>query len=602
MRYCLGLCIAIWMAFIAGASTAQDMRWIQIEAQPSLLEAETRARIYAQEFPDTQAHSIGSGWYAITLGPLPKDQADLRMSQLRARAAIPRDSFLATGTNYRQRIFPIGPAPIAVTPAQTASQGVTQEEAPQISVAESIEGTELDNAEIDSAEAEQITTEPSTTQPDETLSEARASEALLSRDEKMDLQRYLQWAGYYNSAIDASFGRGTRRSMAAWQSDNGHEETGVLTTMQRAELRAQYFAIFDGLGLQSHRDLEAGISIDIPKDVVAFDAYAAPLAHFKSMDASSPAHVFLISAAGNRGDLAAIYGVLPTLSIVPMDVEKSLKNDRFVISGVGTTTRAYITASHKNGVIKGFGLIWPNQKEEQFDRLVAHMRKSFDTFSGTLDPSLSALINDPETEFGLAIRKPAFVKSAVFVTGQGHAMTDISDLQQCSALTINGSYDAEIIAQSETGAGVISPKAELKPISYATLGTSVRKGDRTFLSSYPYGGRLGLASVTKTTVTEATDLSGNANKFRLDLLAEPGDFGGAVLDQSGNLAGILVRPDATGRVLPNNVNFAVAAGALAEMMQSVGLRSNAGESRRLDDVALIASAQNILTPIECWID
>ena len=85
MRYYLGLCIAMWMALIAGASAAQDMRWIQIEAQPSLLEAETRARIYAQEFPDTQAHSIGSGWYAITLGPLPEDQADLRMSQLRAR-------------------------------------------------------------------------------------------------------------------------------------------------------------------------------------------------------------------------------------------------------------------------------------------------------------------------------------------------------------------------------------------------------------------------------------------------------------------------------------------------------------------------------------
>ena len=587
MRYYLGLCIAMWMTLIAGASAAQDMRWIQIEAQPSLLEAETRARIYAQEFPDTQAHSIGSGWYAITLGPLPEDQADLRMSQLRARAAIPRDSFLATGANYRQRIYPIGPAPVAVTPEQTAEASVAQEEATQVSVVES---------------EESVSPEQTITVPDETLSEARASEGLLSRDEKMDLQRYLQWAGYYNSTIDASFGRGTRRSMAAWQTDNGHEDTGVLTTAQREQLRAQYFAIFDGLGLETHRDLEAGISIDLPKEVVAFDAYAAPLAHFKSQEASSPAHVFLISAAGNRGDLAAIYGVLPTLSIVPMNIEKSLKKDRFVITGAGTTTRAFITASHKGGEIKGFGLIWPNQNEEQFDRLVAHMRKSFDTFSGTLDPSLSVAINDPETEFGVAIRKPAFVKSAVFVSDQGHAMTDTSDLEQCSALTIGGTYDAEIIARSETGAGLLSPKSDFNPISYAKLGNAVRKGDKTFLSSYPYGGRLGLASVTETTVAETTDLSGNAEKFRLDLLAEPGDFGGAVLDQSGNLTGILVSQDDTGRVLPNNVNFAAATEALASMMQSAGLRLSSGTTKRLDDVALIASAQNILTPIECWID
>jgi S1-C subfamily serine protease len=587
MRYYLGLCVAMWMALVAEASVAQDTRWIQIEAQPSLLEAETRARIYAQEFPDTQAHSIGSGWYAITLGPLPEDQADLRMSQLRARAAIPRDSFLATGANYRQRIYPIGPAPAAVTPKQTAEAEVVQEEATQMSVVET---------------AESATPEQSISAPDETLSEARASEGLLSREEKMDLQRYLQWAGYYNSTIDASFGRGTRRSMAAWQTDNGYEDTGVLTTAQREQLRAQYFAIFDGLGLETHRDLEAGISIDLPKEVVAFDAYAAPLAHFKSQEASSPAHIFLISAAGNRGDLAAIFGVLPTLAIVPMNIEKSLNKDRFVITGEGSTTRAFITASHKGGEIKGFGLIWPNQNEKQFDRLVAHMRKSFDTFSGTLDPSLSVAINETETEFGVAIRKPAFVKSAVFVSDQGHAMTDTSDLEQCSALTIGGTYDAEIIARSETGAGLLSPKSDFNPISYAKLGNAVRKGDKTFLSSYPYGGRLGLASVTEATVAETTDLSGNAEKFRLDLLAEPGDFGGAVLDQSGNLTGILVSQDDTGRVLPNNVNFAAATEALASMMQSAGLRLSSGATQRLDDVALIASAQNILTPIECWID
>ena len=592
MRYCLGLFVAIWTAVIAGTSVAQDMRWIQIEAQPSLLEAETRARIYAEEFPDIQAHSIGSGWYAITLGPLPEDQADLRMTELRARAAIPRDSFLATGTNYRQRIYPIGPAPAAVTPEKTVEVEVAQEETTRTSFAENEEN----------AASLQTTPEPRILGPDETLSEARAGEALLSREEKMDLQRYLQWAGYYNSTIDASFGRGTRQSMAAWQADNGYEGTGVLTTAQRSKLRAQYFAIFDGLGLETHRDLEAGISIDLPKEVVAFDAYAAPLAHFKSQDASSPAQIFLISAAGNRGDLAAIYGVLPTLSIVPMNIEKSLNKDRFVITGAGTSTRAFITASHKGGEIKGFGLIWPNQNEEQFDRLVAHMRKSFETFPGTLGPSLSVAINDPETEFGVAIRKPAFVKSAVFVSDQGHAITDTSNLEQCSALTIGGTYDAEIIARSETGAGLLSPKSEFNPISYAKLGNAVRKGDKTFLSSYPYGGRLGLASVTQATVMETTDLSGNAEKFRLDFLAEPGDLGGAVLDQSGNLTGILVSRDDTGRVLPNNVNFAAATDALASMMQSAGLRLRTGKTNRLDDVALIASAQNILTPIECWID
>jgi hypothetical protein len=108
--------------------------------------------------------------------------------------------------------------------------------------------------------------------------------------------------------------------------------------------------------------------------------------------------------------------------------------------------------------------------------------------------------------------------------------------------------------------------------------------------------------VTQATVAETSDLSGNTEKFRLDFLAEPGDFGGAILDQSGNLTGILVSQDDTGRVLPKNVNFAAASDALASMMQSAGLRLSSGKTQRLDDMALIASAQNILTPIECWID
>jgi len=111
-----------------------------------------------------------------------------------------------------------------------------------------------------------------------------------------------------------------------------------------------------------------------------------------------------------------------------------------------------------------------------------------------------------------------------------------------------------------------------------------------------------LASLAETTIAETADLSGNTEKFRLDLLAEPGDFGGALLDRSGNLAGILVSQNNTGRVLPNNVNFAASAAVLADMMASVGLRLGAAQSRRLDDVAMISSAQNMLTPIECWID
>lgn len=71
---------------------------------------------------------------------------------------------------------------------------------------------------------------------DETLAEARRTERALSRDERASIQAALAWFGHYALDIDAAFGAGTRRAMAGWQRAQGLQETGVLTTMQRARL------------------------------------------------------------------------------------------------------------------------------------------------------------------------------------------------------------------------------------------------------------------------------------------------------------------------------------------------------------------------------
>jgi len=41
---------------------AQDATWVQVEAQPSLNAAESRARSYAAALPNVNGFSLGSGW------------------------------------------------------------------------------------------------------------------------------------------------------------------------------------------------------------------------------------------------------------------------------------------------------------------------------------------------------------------------------------------------------------------------------------------------------------------------------------------------------------------------------------------------------------
>ena len=66
----------------------------------------------------------------------------------------------------------------------------------------------------------------------EAVAEARLR---MSAEERKSVQRGLGALGYYDGAVDAAFGAGTRRAIARWQTDEGRAATGFLTL---GELRA----------------------------------------------------------------------------------------------------------------------------------------------------------------------------------------------------------------------------------------------------------------------------------------------------------------------------------------------------------------------------
>ena len=220
MRFLLWVVLSgLWLGFGAGGAVAQDRAWVQIEAHPTLAEAEERAQAYTAVFPDVQGYRLGSRWYGIALGPYGRDEAAVRLTQLLRENLIPRDSFLTDGGNFREPFWPAGgataaPAGAAAAPEVAAAPGAAPEVAPDVA-----------------ATAEPVAEAPA--QLDETPAEARRSEAALSREERQELQRALQWDGFYSAAIDGAFGAGTRRSMSDWQTAMGFEVTGVLTTRQR---------------------------------------------------------------------------------------------------------------------------------------------------------------------------------------------------------------------------------------------------------------------------------------------------------------------------------------------------------------------------------
>ncbi|MFK7875022.1 MAG: serine protease [Paracoccaceae bacterium] len=567
---CVLACASTWIG-VFGA-VAQALVWVQIEAHPTLATAQSRANAYAQELEDVSGFRIGNSWYAIALGPYTPADANQVLQSYRSQRLIPRDSYIAFSNTYGQQFWPIG----------ATDQNQTLQPAPEQNI--------------------QTTPVP---QPagDETPAQARRSEQALSRGEREDLQIALQWAGYYNAAIDGSFGRGTRASMSDWQAANGFETTGILTTQQRAMLLDQYNAVLKGMDLQVVRDDAAGIEMQIPLGVVQADGYEYPFANFTASN-DLGAQVLLISQSGGQSALFGLYDIMQTLEIVPLDGNRERRRNSFLLIGQNDTIVSHTEAELNNGQIKGFTLVWPAGDEDRRKRVLQKMRDSFQRIDGVLDPSWS----DDTTQAvdliaGLQVRKPKLSRSGVFVNISGTVVTTQEAVQGCARVTLDDSTQASVTAlKSDLGLAVLTPDADITPRRIAKFAQNPpRLQSEAALSGFSYEGVLGAPTVTFGQVSDVRGLQGEDSLLRLSLESLDGDAGGPVFDSAGAVMGILATRATTGRQLPREVNFAINAQTVQAVLGEIGVVSDSTASQApMAPEDITALARDVTVLVNCW--
>jgi len=546
-----------------------------MEAHPDLATAETRVRAYAQVLPEVNGLRLRTGWYAIALGPYSPRDGEAVLGQLRAQGAIPQDSYLAEPDIYQQQFFPIG--------ANTLADGAVTE-APTIT--ETVEP------------AEPVI-------PEETVAEARQSEARLSREERADLQVALQWYGYYRFAIDAAIGPGTRAAMSQWQAAQGYEETGVLTTRQRAELLAGYQAELDALGMQLVRDERAGIEIELPLAMVEFARYEFPFAQYESVDGSG-VQVMLISQEGSEATLGGLYEIMQTLEIVPLEGERNRRSSSFVLTGQSETLRSHTVAELEDGQIKGFTLIWTPERDAQMARVLEMMEASFSTYGGTLDPGAI----DPGIEqgvdllAGLEVRQPERARTGFYLDNRGTVMTSAEAVAGCTRVLVDDRYEMEVAhTDGALGVAVLRPTQALAPSIFARFPTvPVRLRSDVAVAGFPFEGALGAASLNFGTLADLQDLNGDDRIARLELSVEPSEIGAPVLDATGAVVGMVLPEPQGGRALPEGVSFALRGDRLAEMLAGAGVTLNSApaEAESMTGNGLARYGADLAVLVTCW--
>ncbi|WP_299864932.1 serine protease [uncultured Roseobacter sp.] len=590
MRF-LMVCVALFATVGQGADaqSADAVVWVQIEAQPNLQDGLDRAEDYARRLEDVNGFALGGGWFGIVLGPYTTEDAQQVLRVYRAEGLIPRDSYIAFSSSLRQQFYPQG----ADLLRRGALTSPAPQETPEITAEEQPAPTE-ETPEV----LEQVIA-----LPDETPAEARRSERTLTAEERRGLQIALQWAGFYDAAIDGAFGRGTRNSMAAWQSANGFEDTGILTTAQRAALIGQYNAVLEGLDLQRVTDSKTGIELVLPTALVALDRYEPPFAQFNAKD-DGVARVLLISQAGDRNTLTGLYQIMQTLEIVPLEGERSLDGDSFLLIGRNDEIVSETRARLEGGQIKGFTLIWPAGDEERRTRVLAEMQASFTRLPGVLDAAAGdAAGQQIDLIAGLQIRKPRLSRSGFFVDGRGAVATTSDAVQSCTRITLDEEIEAELsTVDAGLGIAILKPAQTLAPPQVAQFSAiPPRLQSDVAVAGYSYEGILEAPSMTFGTLADLKGLRGEQDLSRLSLTSLPGDAGGPVFDANGNVLGMLLPRGGGERQLPKEVTFALAGSAIAQVMEKAGLVPGAlsgTETLAPEDITTRAVGMTVL--VSCW--
>ena len=150
-------------------------------------------------------------------------------------------------------------------------------------------------------------------------------------------------------------------------------------------------------------------------------------------------------------------------------------------------------------------------------------------------------------------------------------------------------------------------ETKLHPTDVANFRTGVKLGERVSAFGYPYAGLLSSSgNFTTGNVTAIAGIGNDSRMLQISTPVQPGNSGGPLLDESGNVVGVVVaKLDAIKVIelykdLPQNINFAIRAGAATTFLETNNLRFKVGEGGTSRPPSEIAErAKNISVRIEC---
>lgn len=170
-----------------------------------------------------------------------------------------------------------------------------------------------------------------------------------------------------------------------------------------------------------------------------------------------------------------------------------------------------------------------------------------------------------------------------------------------------GTFEVAKLLAKDTANDLALLKISFKPKSIAALRSTVRLGENVEAFGYPLSEILATSgNFTTGNITALAGLGDDSRFFQISAPVQPGNSGGPLLDENGNLIGVVssklnfLSEIRDAGDIPQNVNFAIKASVLATFLQDNGVNFQSGNaSEPMKPADLADRAKSLSAFIEC---
>lgn len=197
-----------------------------------------------------------------------------------------------------------------------------------------------------------------------------------------------------------------------------------------------------------------------------------------------------------------------------------------------------------------------------------------------------------------------------YVSRDGHLITNQHVIDGCKSIRVHSGgkmLDTIKIADDKTNDLALLKTSETPQSVFSLSNESPYPTQEILVAGFPFGDRLSSTlKFTQGIVSSVAGLANNYSQIQIDAALQPGNSGGPIVDELGNVVGVAVAKISMKKILkdygviPENTNFGVKVSAVKNLLEGNEVQTDAPNNKKLSRKELSKKMTEGTLFLSCW--